>query len=526
MREFSPFRLDTTNQCLWRRSDSGESERILLTPKAFSVLSHLVDHAGRLVTQNELLEAVWPDTFVQPEVLKYQIADIRALLGDSARQPSFIETVPRRGYRFVAPVREVKPQEQTPIEPLESRLVGRQHEVSALWQALGRALQGERQLIFITGEPGIGKTALVEEFAGLASAAERSLRIAQGQTVGGEAGSEAYYPVLVALGQLCRGGDSSALVEILAKHAPTWLVQFPALLKPEHRETLQTELLGATRNRMLREIREALDAFTAENPVLYVYEDVHWVDPATVDLLSAYAQDKFPAKTMVIITMRSPEFLAANHPLKRAKQDLLLHDLALEISLGPLSEPDVAAYLKLDAAAALPAGLAELVFSRSEGNPLFMRTFLKLMVQKGQISLGAGIWELKMPLEQIDFDVPETLRQLTEAQIELLTMEEQHALEAASVAGTSFPVHLVADAMRLDMDRTLELFDALSRRSCFIRTGPSLQLPSGSAAQVFEFVHALYREVFYTRQTPARRSSLQRRMGEQRDKPISGRATK
>jgi hypothetical protein len=101
-------------------------------------------------------------------------------------------------------------------------------------------------------------------------------------------------------------------------------------------------------------------------------------------------------------------------------------------------------------------------------------------------------------------------------------MEEQHALEAASVVGTSFPAHLVADAMRVDMDRTLELFDALSRRSCFIRPGPSHQLTSGTSGQVFEFVHALYREVFYTRQTPARRVSLQRRMGEQRNKWVSG----
>src|SRR5208283_6163800 len=119
MKEFPPFRVDTVNQCLWRRGEAGSDERVLLTPKAFAVLRYLVERAGRLVTQNELLEAVWPDTFVQPEVLKYQIADIRALLGDSARQPSFIETVPRRGYRFVAPVREVKPQGQTPIEPLE-----------------------------------------------------------------------------------------------------------------------------------------------------------------------------------------------------------------------------------------------------------------------------------------------------------------------------------------------------------------------------------------------------------------------
>ena len=89
MMEFPPFRLDTVNQCLWRRREAGPDERVLLTPKAFAVLHHLLKRAGRLVTQDELLQAVWPDIFVQPEVLKYQIADIRSVLGDHPKKPSF-----------------------------------------------------------------------------------------------------------------------------------------------------------------------------------------------------------------------------------------------------------------------------------------------------------------------------------------------------------------------------------------------------------------------------------------------------
>ncbi|MGD1098459.1 MAG: winged helix-turn-helix domain-containing protein [Bryobacteraceae bacterium] len=101
MKEFPPFRLDVVNQCLWR-----EGERIALTPKAFSVLQYLVQHAGQLVTQNELLDALWSESFVQPEVLKSHILDVRAALGDDAKHPSFIETMPRRGYRFIAKVQE------------------------------------------------------------------------------------------------------------------------------------------------------------------------------------------------------------------------------------------------------------------------------------------------------------------------------------------------------------------------------------------------------------------------------------
>ncbi len=104
MRVFPPYRLDTVNQCLWHRRDIGDDERIRLTPKAFAVLQYLVDHAGRLVTQDELLNALWPETFVQPEVLKSHILDVRSALGDDAKHPIFIQTHPKRGYEFIAPV--------------------------------------------------------------------------------------------------------------------------------------------------------------------------------------------------------------------------------------------------------------------------------------------------------------------------------------------------------------------------------------------------------------------------------------
>jgi|HubBroStandDraft_6_1064221.scaffolds.fasta_scaffold51385_2 TolB-like protein/DNA-binding winged helix-turn-helix (wHTH) protein/tetratricopeptide (TPR) repeat protein len=99
MKSFQSFRLDAANHCLWR----GE-ERVIITPKAFDVLRHLVENAGRLVTQNELLEALWPETYVNQEVLRKYILEIRKALGDQHKNPAFIETVTKRGYRFIAPV--------------------------------------------------------------------------------------------------------------------------------------------------------------------------------------------------------------------------------------------------------------------------------------------------------------------------------------------------------------------------------------------------------------------------------------
>ena len=89
--EFAGFRLDTTNLCLWRRANEAEDERTALTPKAFDVLRYLVEHAGRLVTQDEIFDALWPQSYVQPEVLKHHVLEVRKALGDDPRNPRFAE---------------------------------------------------------------------------------------------------------------------------------------------------------------------------------------------------------------------------------------------------------------------------------------------------------------------------------------------------------------------------------------------------------------------------------------------------
>ena len=162
MREFPPFRLDTVNECLWRGGGPAE-ERILLAPKAFAVLRYLVEHPGRLVTQAELLEALWPKTYVQAEVLKSHIAAIRAVLGDDARKPLFIETRSRRGYRFTAPVTELVsagPSRTTNLPEAVSELIGREAELRAVM-----ALATEHRLVSLVGAGGIGKTRLGLEVA-------------------------------------------------------------------------------------------------------------------------------------------------------------------------------------------------------------------------------------------------------------------------------------------------------------------------------------------------------------------------
>lgn len=106
MKLFPPFRLDVVNQYLVRQTVSGGHERVHLAPKAYDVLGYLVEQAGLLVTHEELLNAVWPNRCVGSQTLKQHVFNVRKALGDPPKLPQFIETHARRGYRFIASVRD------------------------------------------------------------------------------------------------------------------------------------------------------------------------------------------------------------------------------------------------------------------------------------------------------------------------------------------------------------------------------------------------------------------------------------
>jgi DNA-binding winged helix-turn-helix (wHTH) protein len=516
MKVFAPFRLDAVNQCLWRHGDTGQEERILLTPKAFAVLTHLVEHAGRLVSQDELLEAVWPNTVVEPQSVKKHILDVRTALGDRPKNSLFIETIPKRGYRFIAPVSESTP--SRPVvsgRPAQDTLVGRGGTLEVLHEMWQRGLNSERQIVFITGEPGIGKTALAEEFQRQVAVGERSVRIVQGQCIEGYGSKEAYGPMLDALGQLCRGPQAGPIIQILSTEAPTWLAQLPALLTREHRATLQREILGATRERMVREIVDALDSITAETALLLLFEDLHWVDDSTVDLISALARRRTPAKLMLLATCRPLHAEPAGHSLKGLIPDLMVHRLSREIALIPLSEAEVEEYLAVQSPAGHPPpGLSALVHRHSEGNPLFMVAALEHMAKRSLLTRVDGRWKLRVPLEQIEFEVPEDLRHMIEAQLEPFSAQEQSALELASIAGVAFAASVISALAPIDSHNVEDLYEELSRRHHIVKWAGTESLPDGSMTERYEFVHALYRQVLYDRQLPGRRARLHRQIGE------------
>ena len=485
-----------------------------MTPTEFGVLDHLVEHAGQLVTHQQLLDAVWPGTAIEPQVVKNKIFHLRRVLEDEPKHPRYIETLPRRGYRFVGRL------ERSAIGDVDvpapgSRLVGRAIILAELWQRMRDALAGKVQVVFLTGEPGIGKTALADEFQRQVAASNRGVRFGQGQCVEGFGSKEAFYSVLEAVGRLCHGPDGARVVDTLAAEAPTWLVQFPSLLTRQLRETLRQEILGATRERMLREICEALAAVSARSPLLLVLEDLHWGDSSTLDLISALARHRSPAKIMLLATYRPGDVEGSTLPLEALKRDLVARQLGREVVLPPLTDAEIAQYLaEGQSAATVPEELASLLHRQTEGNPLFMITVLEHMLNAGLVLHEEGGWRLRRPASEIAVQVPETLRQMIGAQIERLSAAQQRVLEVGAIAGMRFVAVISARSANLDPASFDECCDALARRDHILRLAGTQELPDGQVVQRYEFLHALYREALYERQAPAQRVMLHRRGAE------------
>lgn len=238
---FPPFRFDPDTGSLWR-----DEQLVPLSSKPLAVLATLVAQAGQVVTKEALLDAVWPDTAVTEGVLKGCIRQIRRVLGETAGAAQYIATVYRRGYRFVAPVTLVpvlaeaaaSASPSTPPGsslPLPSRagaaplMVGREVELAQLQQWWALTCQGARQVVFVTGEAGIGKTTLVDAFVAQV-APTAPMWIGRGQCIEQHGMGEPYLPLLEALGRLGRTPDSARLVALLHQYAPSWLVHLPALV--------------------------------------------------------------------------------------------------------------------------------------------------------------------------------------------------------------------------------------------------------------------------------------------------------
>jgi DNA-binding winged helix-turn-helix (wHTH) protein/predicted ATPase len=538
---FGQLTVDFANQRLWR----GKRESHL-TPKAFRVLQQLLAEPGRLVTKEELFTAVWPDTVVEDAALTVVVGELRKALRDSASKPRYIETVRGQGYRFIAPLIPASPvsgsklqvpssdTQHSALSTQHSVLVGREPELSQLQSWLAKALEGQRQIVFVTGEAGIGKTTLMEAFRqgletrdwglGLSSQAPSlkpqapGMRVGWGQCIEQYGEGDAYLPILAALSRLCRASNGQRFIARLSQYAPTWMVQIPTLLTPPQLKTLQRKASGATRERMARELAEALEALAAEQPLLLILEDLHWSDTSTLELLAMLARRREPARLLLLCAYRPLEILSNGHPLHSVTRELFAHHLSSELALQPLSEADVAAYLHARfPVSAFPAQLAGVLFQRSGGNPLFLVGLVNDLIAQGKLFATDECWVLQENVEAVASAVPRSIRLLVDQQRERLTLSEQQVLAAASIAGMEFSTAAVAAALDDDVVTIETHCASLVERQQFLQSVGIAEWPDGTVAERYGFIHALYQHLWHERVSLNQQQRWHLRIGERKE---------
>ena len=397
--------------------------------------------------------------------------------------------------------------------PQSHQIFGRETELSRLQQCLGTVLAGKHQIVFITGEPGIGKTTLVDTLlARLPS--NTPLAVGYGQCIEQYGAGEAYLPILEAVGQLCQTSENEQLVEALRQRAPTWLVQLSALIDSDEREALQRQLQGTTKERMLREAAELMTLLTKQHPVILVLEDLHWCDVSTLEWITYIAQRREPLPFLLIGTYRPADVVASEHPLRGVVQELQAKGQSQEIPLTPLSESAIGEYLASRfAQAALPEQVSQAIHQRTGGNPLFMVNVLDYLTDQGLFQTDVqGI--LSSDVQALEGDVPQNLRHLIERQLERLEDEKQRLLEVASVVGAEFAVEAVAAGLKTDADLLEEASEVLTHRGQVIESSGIAEWADGTLSGQYRFRHALYKQVLYERVVEVRRARLHRAIAE------------
>ncbi len=516
---FGPYLLDRVDQRLWNGED-----HVPLPPKAFDLLSFLVARPGLLATKEDLLDGVWPDTYVSDAVLKVTVGELRRALGDSAQAPHWIQTVHRRGYRFIADVEGAEPSVPAPVartEPIDpDHVVGRRAMFEDLFAAFAAACSGDRRTVFLTGPPGVGKTAVVDCL--VAHQAGTEALVAHGQCRESYGEGEAYLPILEAVGGLCRGERAPAVMSILRRHAPSWLLQMPWVLDDDDRRAVEEAARHVGRERMLREIADGLEELSRDCPLLLILEDLHWSDPSTVDVLSTLAQRTSPARLLIVATYRPIDAVLSDHPVKSLKQDLVARGRGVELPVQLLGKEDIGAYVEHLLSVPAPPEVVDLIHRRTEGNALFMTTLVSDLVEQGCVERVDDRLELRRSIEEIEGLFPDELKQILERHVERLAPESLRLLECASVIAREFNASMVA-ALLGDDGRTVEdQLEMLGRGENFVRSIGVERSADGSVTGRYEFGHVLHRHALYDRLGKARRAALHAQVAEILEKAGAG----
>ena len=369
--------------------------------------------------------------------------------------------------------------------------VNRGPELAALADALDAARASGRRIVLLSGDHGIGKSALCDAFLRAAHAGG-PVRTCYGQCIDRESPQEPYYPFLDALLRLDRR-HRGLVPDLLARLAPSWLAHFPQWLGARTSATVPRG--------MLDELGAVLDALSHDMPLVMVLEDLQWADADTVRALTHLATSAAPAKLMVVATYCSGEWAAGTRANLRLTSSFASDPRRVKIELGPLTAEHVARYVDARFGPGCLSELAPAVHQAAFGNPYMVVNTFDNLVTRGLVAKGTDGWRHEAPMQTIAKALPETLSESIALQLDQLDTREREALEAAAAVGTEFTSSTVAFALEAKVEAVRSVLRPLARRGQLIIPGsrPGTQAGARAIQDVYRFRHALHADVIAQR---------------------------
>jgi len=332
---FGQFRLDTAIQLL-----CNEESCVKLAPKVYRLLLYFLLHPGRLISHDELFDTVWDGRIVDDSALRLAVNLLRNILQDDCKAPNYVSTISKRGYRFLA---EVTIKEHHPIAVMnETRLLQyrpqaqtsparheQTQELAALQEAFQQASNGERRLVFVHGEQGMGKTALLDTFLDKVKVSKPAVLRARCVQMSGV--TEPFLPLLEALERRCREPKGRLLIGCLNHLAPTLLYQMLNVLDSDECAMLLPKVAHCNTGRMLREGADFFETFSNNLPFILILDNAHWCDEFTLDLLNFMMFRCSAAKLLIIVSYRPCEEGAGTRRIVEMRAELLRRGVCEEL---------------------------------------------------------------------------------------------------------------------------------------------------------------------------------------------------
>ncbi len=390
-----------------------------------------------------------------------------------------------------------------------NKIVGRDRENEQLMEAFRSTVAGRGMLICVSGEAGLGKTALIEKFLQDLSNDAVPCAIGRGRCSEHGAAGEAYLPLLGALDTLLSSDASGGVARRMRMLAPHWYVRAAGPQEVDAAAQVQKGLGVGSPEGMKRELSALFQALSRESRLVIFLDDLHWADDSTIDEVSYLASQFDQLGLLLVTTYRGSELQAGKNSFLSLKLNLQARSLCKEIELGFLNQAQVERYIALEFPEnRFPGGFPAKIHSRTEGHPLFVADLLRYLRDHQAIVQETGVWVLSPAFSETEKELPESVRSMIQRKMDQIDDGDRGLLVSASVQGYEFDSAVMARVLEIDPMAVEERLEKLERVHHFVRLIAEQDMPDGALSCRYQFIHALYQQASYVTLRPTRRSAL------------------